>query len=303
MLEVLQGQVGRLHYLQREQTLLSVLRNADSPEAFLTNDQLEYAKSVAVKEALRPFLQRLKSLEVRSDGRALFSLGIEVDIKDVAVKQYFEKESRRNITCEKCGRNYSVYGISCYCPFCGPRSPIAVYRENTETIRNMLSLKQKLSDDHDLVERGKPRELEESGIFDTIVEDALDKTVTAFETYCKNKYAEKMVKLHPGSSHQSWLERAGTRFQNLDKAEKLLKEDLGYCIYARLPESDKKIIHKGFQTRHVLVHNSGIVDERYIKETGEGTSLIGTRVRVGKEDVEQLAAALTRLVENIEKTI
>jgi hypothetical protein len=275
----------------------------DHPDSFLTQDQLEYAKSMALVEVLEPLLQELKSLEMKPERQALLSLGIKVDIKDLRVKQYFEKESRRSVTCENCGRGYSIYGVSYYCPFCGPRSPIAVYRENIETIRNILSLSNRLSDDRDLVQSGKVRELTEEGIFDTLVEGALDKTVTAFETYCKSRYASEMVKRHQNSSHEDWLERAGNKFQNLDRAEELLNDDLRYSICAQLSDDEKKAVRKGLQTRHVLIHNSGIVDRRYVKETGESTSLVGTRVHVGRAEVEQLAATLTRLVESIEKTI
>jgi len=273
------------------------------PDAFLTEDQLEYAKSIAVKKALGPFLKQLKNMEIKADRRAFLSIGIKVDIREPVIRQYFEKQSRRNIKCDKCNRTYSVYGVSYYCPFCGQREPFAVFQENVETIKRILKLEETLSEDKDLVRTGSVRKLYEEGVFDTLTEKMLDTIVTAFETYCKNKYAGKMVELHPSSSYQKWLKKAGNKFQNLDKAERLLQEDLGYSLRQKLSEADTKIISKALQKRHVLIHNSGIIDETYIKATGEDASLIGKKVRVGKREVEELMSTLFNLVQKIDETI
>jgi len=273
------------------------------PDIFLTQDQLEYAESIAVREVLGPLLKQLKSLEMKPDRRAFFSIGIEVDIKEPVIRRYFEKQSRRDINCGRCNRTYSVYGTSYYCPFCGQREPLEVYQENTDTIKRILKLDGVLSEDKDLVRKGKLRELHEDGVFDVLTEKMLDKTVTAFETYCKNKYAAKMVELHPTSSLQDWLKRASNKFQNLDRAEQLLQRDLEYSIKVCLSETDRRIISKAFQKRHVLIHNSGIIDQKYVEVTGEDISLIGTKVQVRKIEVEELISSLTKLVKKIEETL
>jgi hypothetical protein len=270
------------------------------PRDFLTQNQLEYVKSVAVRQVLGPSLDELKSLEREPDSNTFFSIGVKVDITGLDVAQYFEKESRRNIHCNTCNRSYSVYGVSYYCPFCGQRDPFAVYQENVETIRRILRLEETLSDDEELVRTGKVQKLEEEGVFDTLTEKMLDMTVTAFETYCKCKYASKMAELRPGSSYQEWLKRAGNRFQNLENAEHLLQQDLEYSIDANMLLNDRNAISKAFQKRHVLIHSSGIIDERYVKATGENSTQIGTRVQVKRDEVEDILSSLTRLVEKVE---
>jgi len=271
------------------------------PGNFLTQNQLEYARSVAAKQFVRPLLDKLKSLEREPDRNAFLSIGVKVDITEPEIRQYLEKESRRNIHCDRCGRSYSVYGVSYYCPFCGQRDPFAVYQENAETIQRMLRLKETLSEDKELVR--KVQKLEEEGVFDTVTEKMLDMVVTAFETYCKCKYASKMVELHPRSTYQEWLKRAGNKFQNLKNAEQLLQQDLKHSIDRHIPPNDRKVISNAFQKRHVLVHSSGIIDEKYVEATGENNAKIGTRVQVKRDEVEAVLSSLTRLVEKVEQDL
>ena len=56
-----------------------------------------------------------------------------------------------------------------------------------------------------------------------------------------------------------------------------------------------------FEKRHVLTHNSGIIDMAYINHTGQSESLSGTRITVSESDVESFLNVLNIVVEESEK--
>ncbi len=55
-----------------------------------------------------------------------------------------------------------------------------------------------------------------------------------------------------------------------------------------------------FARRHVLEHNGGVIDELYLRETGDGT--IGRRVRVRPAFVEQALDAVESLADRLDAT-
>jgi hypothetical protein len=47
--------------------------------------------------------------------------------------------------------------------------------------------------------------------------------------------------------------------------------------------------------RHLISHRSGVVDQQYLDETGESSTLLGRRLAINPEQVEALADAVERL--------
>ena len=56
-----------------------------------------------------------------------------------------------------------------------------------------------------------------------------------------------------------------------------------------------------FQKRHILEHNQGIVDEKYIKNSKDTSYKIGQRVVIKKEDTEQLLYIIKKLTAELRK--
>jgi hypothetical protein len=61
-----------------------------------------------------------------------------------------------------------------------------------------------------------------------------------------------------------------------------------------------RTLRLAFSRRHVLEHNGGVIDERYKRETGEGS--IGRRVRITPAFVDQALAAVIALAGRLEAT-
>ena len=54
-----------------------------------------------------------------------------------------------------------------------------------------------------------------------------------------------------------------------------------------------------FQRRHILEHNSGIVDQRYIDQSGDTSYNAGQRVVVHERDARRLLAIVQKLGEGL----
>ena len=54
-----------------------------------------------------------------------------------------------------------------------------------------------------------------------------------------------------------------------------------------------------FQKRHILVHNEGIVDDKYIKRSGDSTYQVGQRIVVAASDIRRLVDLIGKLASEI----
>ncbi len=106
--------------------------------------------------------------------------------------------------------------------------------------------------------------VERSGLEASIV-----MTVTAFETYLRDKYVEKK---QPSEDDKSKLRS----FMNLEYVKERYEEvDIKDLIDKTTEQKLKKIL----QMRHVIVHKAGIIDEKACKMAGWDKSAIGNNIK------------------------
>lgn len=265
---------------------------------FITKDQMEYAKSLVLREVIGEFSRELKKLERRPDPHAFISFGIKVGTPSIPVRAYVERELSKKVTCEQCGSSFRVYGASFFCPYCGIRKPSSVFSENVEMVQAFLNFKGTLRADTEILHA-----VSKTGILDQLIERSLDMLVTAFETYCKTVYIQQMKKKNPKLDIGSLQKRIKNAFQNLIIGNKFFARKLGINFLKALSKDDLTFTLKAFQKRHVFVHNSGIIDLPYVKLTGEDKKLIGKRLTVDSAEIIRLVKILSQIVEYIEKSI
>ena len=90
-------------------------------------------------------------------------------------------------------------------------------------------------------------------------------------------------------------------FQIVEKGSNLYEQHLsrGYDKY--LSKEELKQMNILFQKRHILEHNQGIVDEKYVKNSKDTSYKIGQRVVIKKEDTEQLLYIIKKLTAELRK--
>lgn len=73
----------------------------------------------------------------------------------------------------------------------------------------------------------------------------------------------------------------------------------GYEKWLNEEELDKMNLY--FQMRHILEHNNGIIDQKYIEKLNDTTYKIGQRVIIKIEDVYELLDVIKKLTNGLKK--
>ena len=92
-------------------------------------------------------------------------------------------------------------------------------------------------------------------------------------------------------------------FQRLDQGSDLWKKSTGkgYDDWLSNTESDSLLIL--FQKRHLLAHNEGIVDVKYINKSNDTTYKQGQRIVVCEKDIDQLIFLINKVCAEIKHTL
>jgi len=235
---------------------------------FGTKQQIEYAKSVVLKEITGNLLTQMKSMERRPDRNAFISIGITVKGQSTPIAYYSEKELEEYVTCAVCTLQYAIYGAFGYCPDCGVHNSEQIVNANFDLASTILDLASDTQGD----------------IKTKLVENALEDVVSAFDGF--------------GREHCSNLTHE-ISFQNLSAArDKLLNEE-GLDITAGLNSDEWNFVCEQFQKRHLLAHKMGIIDKQFVRKTGSSPSLVGRKVSINEKDVRSLVGYLKVVVGNL----
>ena len=191
--------------------------------------------------------------------------------------QYDVPESRRTVTHEACGLTYAVYGLAVYCPSCGSTAPHDQFAGLIEVQRRSLALFDELPAD---TRAG----YEAAGVITRTYEGTVKDAFGALETLLREEFRRRVA------GADAVLKGRGNVFQRLSESADLYREHLDI----KLDEAAGPIwtvAVEGMALRHVLVHNNGVVDDRYVKAVPSAHGRVGKRVHVGRERAEQVLEA------------
>ena len=213
---------------------------------FFTQDQLEYARSVAIRRIVDPlmrdFRRDIEGVSRRQSG-GLLQLKVSVNYKPISIYQYWEKRLETEVICENCTLEFAVYGVFASCPCCGDLNAMKVLLTSLETAKKKLQLSN---------EPGLTKELSQD-----LVKDALIGSVSAFDAYGKAISAVQsdlfsMAKPNP--------------FQDIEALDVFLSVRGNLTFEEILGEEAWNELRWFFQARHVYVHNAGVIDGRFVSK-------------------------------------
>ena len=84
-------------------------------------------------------------------------------------------------------------------------------------------------------------------------------------------------------------------FQMLDKGSELFEGLTGKAYSEWLSADQKRFLFLMFQRRHLLEHNNGLVDQKYIDKTNDFGYKVGERIIVRVEEVRKLQSIVLTL--------
>ena len=250
-----------------------------SHDEFWTQEQIQYAKSVALRNITNAFREDLKTLEFDHKPRGSFGIGVSMKVKPgppTPIHYYREKELETEVVCTNCTLQYAVYGVFAFCPDCGQHNSLQTLEKNLVIVRKMLEFA-----------RNYERELAEK-----LIENALEDCVSAFDAF-----GRELCRVHAGRSSNP-ARMSGIRFQNLDSARAAL-QGLGVVLEGLVTPQAWKQSDSLFQKRHLFAHKLGVVDQEYIDRTGDSGAVVGRKIRVRVEEVAELSDTLSTMARSL----
>jgi hypothetical protein len=238
---------------------------------FFTPEQIEYAKSVALRKITDAIHQDLKSLEFDHKPRGPFGIGISMKVTSSGqhpIRYYREKNLETKVVCDKCTLRFAIYGVFGWCPDCGEHNSFQILSKNLELARKELQLSASV----------------ETDLAEHLVGDALENVVSAFDGFGREICSRK---------------GADIRFQNIVAARRRVQELFGFDVADKLSPESWVTICRIFQKRHLLSHKMGVIDDEYVQKANDTGAVVGRRVRITQDEVSQAIS----LVETLGQTL
>lgn len=186
---------------------------------------------------------------------------------------YYAEENQQNqFSCQACGSFCDILGKFGYCSVCGTRNDLQELVYSVESLRSQINDGRSYAD---------------------CVRDA----VSAFDAFAR-QYAYELIRLIPMTpSRKDQFEK--TRFHNLTEVVKRFADIVDIDVVKGIGVSDQRLAILMFHRRHIYEHKGGVVDEKYIADSGDTTVRSGQALREKKESVHRLAGVVLRMAKNI----
>ncbi len=248
----------------------------DSSSNFHTEDQIEYAKSIGIKQTVGPILKdfqrSLKNLG-RSSRKSLISFKVHTRGFDFPIKYYTERDLETEVICDSCSLVFAIYGVFATCPDCSRLTSMSIFRKSLEASRKRLDVLSKLQPD-------------EAELQEVILMDALAAGVSSFDSLGK-RLAKEFPSYIP--------EKPRNLFQNLDALEEILSKNLSIKFLDLITKEEYEKLYYLFQVRHVSSHNFGEIDSGFVKKVNCDPKLIGSKPIVVQEDLVEFLDVIEKL--------
>ncbi len=268
----------------RHRLTCPVCGTTESDEHFLTKDQLKRISAAQIqlaRGAVNDILRDMGRRGTARSGDVTVKWNTPAPYEPKPLPTYVERQTIRTFTCPSGGHRAVVYDLLAFCPYCGPvdTPPRAVF---DDTMAAMERLHRVVTD-----QPAEARaELEAAGGSTILAERALTNVIAAVQNLAKQTHIRTGK---PAPSGNPW--------QNLDRLAMRWLTDFGTDPVAKLSAAEQRTLRLAFSRRHVLEHNGGVADAKYVNETGDGP--IGRRIRITGVFVADVLASARRLAEAV----
>lgn len=262
----------------------------DTADKWWTQEQLEsmqkiaasYAMSMITKELDKAFDKLAHSTRNNKFFKITYKPGKKITFQNNPIGQ--SEEWKTDITCEKCGTRYSVIGSAYFCPCCGHNSAVSAFNESTDSIEKMLK---SLPEMKQLLTESYGRDKAET-MCRGLLESSLGDIVSAFQKFASCHY-DKLT---------GEISRVND-FQIIEKGSQLFKDAAGKGYEEWLSDQELHDMNMLFQRRHLIEHNNGMVDQKYVDKSGDHSYVIGQRLVVKENDAYALLAIIKKLAKGL----
>jgi len=228
-----------------------------SIQHYHTRSQIQMIESIVFRDVAKTIQNVLEDTfkPMPTSSKDFFSISIEYKPGQLpSVRHYVEQKLKSTVVCDNCGYNYAVYGISFHCPLCGMGNMLQHLNRSVDIIKVLLAEHERITQ-----ERG-------SEVGQQMVGNALEDVVGLFEGFLKHIYIHEIKRRYSGEKTESKIAKIGTTFQRIEGGDELFSKDLDFALFAGTKQDDVTFLQEQFLKRHVLIHNLGLVDQKYIEK-------------------------------------
>jgi len=226
----------------------------------ITNDQSDFVREAGMEKVRAYAFNKLRDMfkETMGGSKGIIWKPGNAYIPKSVSPNYSEKKVDSELECAQCNAKFQVYGIFGYCPACRCDNAL-IYETNIQLIM---------------------KEIEGSTNKDRALRHAYNDLVSTFEAFCKNK----------NISNKKY------NFQNLENAKLFFQDNFKIDMLQGLSSDDELSIKRIFQKRHVLQHNKGIIDQRYVNIIPEDGYLLNNKATLTQEEFTKGAEAMRKIL-------
>lgn len=247
---------------------------------FFTKEQVNFIKSVAIQKVQDYMGSEIKKWDhkLQSTTRNSFiKLRANYKKSNHPIAYYAEQELETILICENCGLEYTVYGKFSFCPDCGSDNTLQILKTNLDMIRKSLVL----------INTEKDSEFKEY-----MIHNALEDIVSTFDSFGRN--SERLFTKNTDKADLN------ISFQNISKAHERILNEFGFDFCEGLENGEWEQIVRGFQKRHLISHNDGIVDAAYLQIISDSTEEIGKKVKVTANGIDLMLRSIELISQNLQ---
>lgn len=270
-------------------------RASDSPENFTTQGQVDYAKSMVMREVHQGAQRMIQdafglgSSRQRTLSSGLVSMKLSYKPGSLPPVRYpFEDEVRRDVVCPHCGLDQTVFGLATWCADCGADIFMTHVQAEIAVVRAMAG--------------DVPRRAESFGqrVGAKDLENCLEDTVSIFEATMKAIFRQGLKSRGKAPEEvEAVLKKAGNAFQNIDRTQKEIVEVFAIDLGSSVPWSR---LRTPFEKRHPITHNLGVVDRKYLDRVSQAERE-GREIRIRPDEIEALLTDVVTALDTIRTRI
>ncbi len=186
------------------------------------------------------------------------------------------------IQCENCESRFAVIGSAYFCPACGHNS---VTRTFSDSLRKIRAKKESVQIVRNALNESIGKD-EAELTCRSLVETCISDGVVAFQKYCEGMY-------------EPYGKIPFNAFQRLEQGSSLWESAIQKGYDTWLSNDNLKALNILYQKRHLLAHNEGIIDSKYLQKSDDNSYKEGQRIVVSERDIDLLLSTLEKLSEGI----
>jgi len=254
---------------------------SSDPSDYLTEAQLEYARSIAIQKVQKDLDKIIKkSFGLGTSGRKKYGgglLSVELKYKPSRlnpIPRLYEEELRRNLVCPSCTLEHSVFGLASWCPDCGEDIFLIHVQEEFDVIKKIIG------------EVDNRRKLLGARIAAKDIENSLEDTVSIFEAVLKHLTKRKLIELGKDETeiNQILSNKIRNSFQSISRSKEKFKEYFDFSLFDNIDKEEVEFISEAFEKRHPITHNLGVMDKKYLQRVASG-ELEGRELKLSEDEV------------------